>query len=70
MKGKENEMGKRRKMRRKERKRECEGEGERERRGRMGENRESGTKKSSSLSTPLSPAAFPSTIPPSNEARE
>ena len=69
-KGKENEMGKRRKKRRKERKRECEGEGERETRGRMGENRESDTKKSSSLSTPLSPDAFPSTIPPSDEARE
>ena len=44
--------------------------GEREIRGRRGENRESGTKKRSSLSTLPSPDAFPSTIPLSDGARE
>ena len=70
MEGKEKEMEKRRRRRRKERKRECEREGERERRGRSGEHRENGTKKRSSLSTPLSPDAFPSTISSLDWARE
>ena len=70
MRGKEKEMEKRRRRRRKERKREREREGERERRGRRGENRKSGTKKRSSLSTLLSPDAFPSTISSLDGARE
>ena len=71
MNGKENEK-KEEKGKGKEKKRECEMKGKRRRKIReekIGENGESSTK-SSSLSTPPSPYAFPSTTPSSDGARE